>query len=83
VGSATRRRFNVDGMTIRKGSQVRWKWGRSTAEGKVAEVYAEKVTRTLEGKEITRNGSDDDPALLIEQEDGSRVLKLRSEVEQA
>jgi len=33
--------------------------------------------------ETTRNGSDDDPALLIEQEDGARVLKLRSEVERA
>lgn len=39
------------------------------------------MTRTLGGSEITRNGSDDNPALLIEQEDGSRVLKLRSEVE--
>ena len=33
--------------------------------------------------EITRNGTDDDPALLIEQEDGTRVLKLRSEVSRA
>ena len=43
----------------------------------------EKVTRTLAGSEITRNGSDDDPAYLIEQEDGGRVLKLRSEVDRA
>ena len=35
------------------------------------------------GSEITRNGTDDNPALLIEQEDGSRVLKLRSEVDRA
>jgi hypothetical protein len=41
------------------------------------------VTRTLSGSEITRHGSDDDPALLIEQEDGARVLKLRSEVSRA
>ncbi|HCT34393.1 MAG TPA: DUF2945 domain-containing protein, partial [Sulfitobacter sp.] len=31
--------------------------------------------------EVTRNGSDDDPALLIEQDDGDEVLKLSSEVE--
>ena len=45
---------------------------RSTASGS---------TRTLGGSEIVRNGSDDDPAYVIEQDDGARVLKLRSEVE--
>jgi len=70
-------------MTVRKGSTVSWAWGAHRAEGKVLEVHREKVTRTLSGSEITRNGSDDDPALLIEQEDGARVLKLRSEVERA
>ncbi len=70
-------------MSIRKGTEVSWKWGSSTATGKVAEVHHEKVTRTTKGSEITRNGSDDDPAYVIEQEDGTTVLKLRSEVEQA
>lgn len=70
-------------MSIRKGSEVSWKWGKGTATGKVVEVHQDKVTRTLGGSEITRNGTDDNPALLIEQEDGSRVLKLRSEVDKA
>ncbi len=69
-------------MAIRKGSQVRWKWGGSTAEGKVSEIHEDKVTRTLEGKEITRKGSADDPAYVIEQEDGTQVLKLSHEVDQ-
>jgi hypothetical protein len=69
-------------MAIREGSTVRWKWSGSTAEGKVTEIHRSRVTRTLDGSEITRNGSDDDPAYVIEQEDGARVLKLRSEVEQ-
>jgi hypothetical protein len=47
------------------------------------EIYKEKVTRKTKGFEITRNGSDDNPALLIEQEDGDQVLKLQSEVERA
>ncbi|MGI8901256.1 MAG: DUF2945 domain-containing protein [Nocardioides sp.] len=68
-------------MSVRKGSEVSWTWGSGIANGKVVEVHQDKVTRTLGGSEITRNGSDDNPALLIEQEDGSRVLKLRSEVE--
>lgn len=70
-------------MSIREGTEVSWNWSGSTATGKVVEVHRTKVTRTLAGSEITRNGSDDDPAYLIEQDDGSRVLKLRSEVSRA
>ena len=44
-------------------------------------MHHDKVTRTIKGSEITRNGSDDDPAYEIEQDDGTTVLKLRSEVE--
>jgi hypothetical protein len=33
--------------------------------------------------QITRGGSDEDPALVIEQEDGTTVLELRSEGERA
>ena len=69
-------------MSIRTGSTVTWKWGKNEAEGTVTEVHNEKVTRKSKGKEITRNGTDDDPAYVIEQEDGTTVLKLRSEVEQ-
>lgn len=70
-------------MSIREGTEVSWTWGSSTASGKVAEIHREKVTRTSKGSAITRNGSDDDPAYVIEQEDGTVVLKLRSEVEPA
>jgi hypothetical protein len=68
-------------MAIREGSTVRWQWSGSTAEGKVVEIHRSKVTRTMSGSEITRNGSGDDPAYVIEQDDGAKVLKLRSEVE--
>lgn len=68
-------------MAIRRGSKVTWKWGRSWAEGTVSEVHHESVTRTTKGEEVTRNGSDEDPAYVIEQEDGSVVLKLASEVQ--
>ncbi|CAN5662557.1 DUF2945 domain-containing protein [soil metagenome] len=70
-------------MTIRTGTMVTWSWGSGTAEGKIVEVHHRKLTRTLSGSEITRNGTEKDPALLIEQEDGTQVLKLRSEVERA
>lgn len=66
---------------IQKGSNVSWKWGNGSAQGKVKESYGEKVTKTIDGKEITRNGEENNKALFIEQEDGGHVLKLESEVE--
>ncbi|EAQ01048.1 hypothetical protein OB2597_00065 [Pseudooceanicola batsensis HTCC2597] len=68
---------------IREGTQVRWNWGNGTGTGKVQETFHETVTRRIKGEEITRKGSRDNPAYLIRQEDGTRLLKLKSEVERA
>ncbi|MBT9186689.1 MULTISPECIES: DUF2945 domain-containing protein [Zobellia] len=68
---------------IRKGTEVKWKWGSGSATGKVENTYEESVTRKIDGNEVTRNGSKDNKALYIKQEDGSKVLKLESEVERA
>ena len=70
-------------MSIRIGTTVTWSWGAGTAEGTVVAIHPRPVTRRLQGGRITRLGSPDDPAYEIEQEDGARVLKLRSEVERA
>ena len=67
-------------MSIRKGSTVTWRWGTSSVSGTVAEVHRDKVTRQTKGESVTRNGSRADPAYVIEQDDGTVVLKLRSEV---
>jgi len=66
---------------MRKGTQVNWKYGTGTATGKIEEVHKESVTRKLKGHEITRNGTADNPAFVIVQENGDRVLKLKSEVQ--
>ena len=66
--------------TFRKGSKVSWKWGANTAEGKIVERFTEKVTRTIKGSEVTREASSKEPAYLIEQDDGDKVLKSRSEL---
>ena len=68
---------------MRKGTQVSWKYGTGTATGKIESVHKEPVSRTIKGSEIHRNGSTDDPALVIMQENGDRVLKLKSEVKAA
>jgi hypothetical protein len=64
----------------RKGTEVEWKWGTGTATGKVAESFTDRVTRKIAGKEITRDADADNPAYLVEQEDGSRALKSHSEL---
>ncbi len=63
------------------GAAVTWKWGQGTASGTIRERFEDKVTRTIKGSEITRNGSSEEPAYLIEQDDGDKVLKGHSEVE--
>ena len=66
-----------------KGDKVEWDWGNGSASGKVKTVHTQKVTRTIKGSEITRNGSDDEPAYTIEQDDGDEVLKGHSELRKA
>lgn len=68
---------------LNEGDDVKWSWGSGTATGKIKSMFEEKTTRKIKGNEVTRNGSKDDPALYIEQEDGDTVLKLASEVDKA
>lgn len=68
-------------MTIKNGDKVKWKWGQGYAVGEVEKTYTDSTTRKIKGAEVTRHGSKDNKALYIKQEDGSRVLKLESEVE--
>lgn len=66
---------------FRKGTAVTWKWGAHRAEGKIEEKFTSDVTRTIKGQTIKRKASQGEPAYLIVQEDGSRVLKSGSEIE--
>ncbi|OON68947.1 DUF2945 domain-containing protein [Hymenobacter sp. CRA2] len=66
---------------MRKGTQVSWKYGTGTASGKIEQTFKESVTRKLKGADITRHGTPDNPAFLIVQDSGERVLKLKSEVQ--
>lgn len=66
--------------TFNVGDAVKWNWGPGQAEATVAEVHTERVERTIKGKLKRRNGSKDNPAYVVEQSDGQRVLKLHSEL---
>ena len=69
--------------TYNKGTKVKWDWGNGTGTGKVEKSYTEKVSRKIDGNEVTRNADDDNPAYYIEQDDGGHVLKSHSELEKA
>lgn len=62
---------------------VSWNYGNGTAKGQIKEAFKEKVTHTIKGNEVTRNASDDEPAYLVEQDDGDQVLKSESELRDA
>lgn len=62
------------------GDRVSWHWGSGTAHGKIVERFTGEVTRTIKGTEVKRNATTAEPAYMIEQEDGGRVLKSASEL---
>lgn len=70
-------------MSYNIGDKVEWNWGDGTGTGEVTDRFTEKVTRTLQGSEVTRDASNDCPAYLIEQSDGDEVLKSHSELNKA
>jgi hypothetical protein len=68
---------------FRKGEHVTWNWGGNTAKGKIEERFERRVQRTLKGTKVVRNGTKENPAYLIVQEDGDKVLKEGSELSHA
>jgi hypothetical protein len=68
-------------MSFSVGDHVRWKWGDGYGDGKITERFDSDVTRTLKGADVTRSASADEPAFLIEQDDGDEVLKSCTELE--
>ncbi|MEM1149155.1 MAG: DUF2945 domain-containing protein [Pseudomonadota bacterium] len=68
---------------MRVGDKVEWNWGDGSATGEIKKRYTQKITLKIKGSDVTRNASNDDPAFLIEQEDGDEVLKSASELNAA
>lgn len=65
------------------GADVSWNWGKGEGRGAIREVFKKRVQRTIKGSKVTRRATEDNPAYLLEQEDGDRVLKSHSELERA
>jgi hypothetical protein len=65
--------------TVKKGDEVTWKYGKGKAEGTVAEVHTDDVSKKTQGSTTKRKGSEKEPAVVIKQ--GSKtVVKSASEV---
>ena len=57
---------------------VEWDWGNGKGKGQIKERFEREVTRTFQGSEVTKDGDEDNPAYLIKQEDGDKVLNRGS-----
>ena len=64
-----------------EGDDVKWAWGSGYGHGTIKSIFTHKTTRHIDGNEVVRHGSQDDPAYYIEVDDGNNVLKLHSEIE--
>ena len=68
-------------LMIKIGSDVGWAWIRGIATGKVIEIHPYRHSILTKGKQIVRNGSATDPAVVIKQANGTLVIKLLHEVQ--
>jgi hypothetical protein len=64
----------------KKGARVFWMWLGRPVQGRVLEVFPERVERVIKGKRIVRNGSEERPAALVLSDAGNEALKLASEL---
>jgi hypothetical protein len=67
--------------SFQTGQYVKWNWGNGEGHGQIEDRFEREVTRTLQGSGITKKGDADNPAYLVKQDDGDRVLKRGSELE--
>lgn len=67
---------------MRKGDKVHWNWGKSQAEGTIKEKSEKTITKKIKGTEVTRKASKEEPAYVIEQKNGTQVVKSESELKE-
>jgi surface antigen len=67
-------------QTISIGDKVTWRIGNGLAEGEVIDAYQYK-NESIDTRYITRRVDEGSRALLIQLNDGRKVLKLEAEVQ--
>jgi hypothetical protein len=66
---------------MKPGDHIAWRWLNGLAEGVIKSVHYESITIQSKGKLITRRGTKNNPAIVIEHKSGNDVVKLASEVQ--
>ena len=66
---------------IQVGDTAHWKWGNGMAEAQVEELHPEPTTILTKGAKVTRNGTMDNPAVIMKNKKGVKILKLESEID--
>ena len=67
---------------MKKGDKVHWNWGKSQAEGTIKQKSEKTITKKIKDKEVKRNASKEEPAYVIEQQNGTEVVKSESELKE-
>lgn len=67
---------------MKKGDKVHWNWGKSQAEGTIKEKSEKTIIKKIKGTEVKRKASKEEPAYIIEQKDGTEVVKSESELKE-
>ncbi len=67
-------------MELNIGDWVCWKWGTGVAEGTVKEIHNSRTEIVSKGTHIVRNGTKNNPAVIIVHTNGNEVIKLQSEI---
>lgn len=65
---------------MKKGDKVHWNWGKSQAEGTIKEKSEKTITKKIKGTEVKRKASKEESAYIIEQQNGTEVIKSESEL---
>ncbi|WVW85744.1 hypothetical protein I302_107782 [Kwoniella bestiolae CBS 10118] len=66
---------------LKKGDEVSWNWGSGQPSGKVADIVesGKAEVKSNKGNTISKNASEDDPAVVIERS-GNNVVKRAHEL---
>lgn len=67
---------------MKKGDKVHWNWGKSQAEGTIKQKSEKTISKKIKGTEVKRNASKEEPAYIIEQQNGTEVVKSESELKE-
>ena len=66
--------------SVKQGDEVKWQNAGNEAHGTVQAVSPKKTTKTIKGKEITRNGTKEDPAVTVKSDKGGVAMHLSHEL---